>query len=192
MSFEDFNVHLFQAINSLAGTNPYLDMFMIFSAKFIIFIVPLYLIYMWFRNKNEDRNLSVFIFITVLVALAVSIFIGRLYYHPRPFVMGLGTQLISHAADSSFPSDHTTVMFAFSIPFLLFRRYKEGSVLVFLAALVGYARVFCGVHFPLDIIGGFTVALIVSCVMYMFRNPLMDCISKITAAYENFVKRVKS
>ncbi len=180
MSLEDINVHIFQAINSLAGKNPYLDAFMIFSAQYIVYIIPIFLIYLWF-GKREDKKLSLYIFLSVLVALLVSMSISAVYYHPRPFAMGLGTTLIYHPPDSSFPSDHTTAMFAFALPFLFFKRYKWGTVFVVLASLVGYARVFCGVHFPLDIIGGFLVALLVSLIFYALHKLLFSWFSQVVA-----------
>jgi len=178
MTLESWNIHAFNAINSLAGKNPYLDAFMIFSAQYLVFIVPIIILYLWFSKKG-DKNFSLFLFISVIIAAIVSMSISAVYYHPRPFAMGLGTTLIYHPPDSSFPSDHTTVMFAFSLPFLFFKRYKSGTVFVILAALVGYARVFCGVHFPLDIIGGFVVALAVTIILYALRRPVFKCTSKI-------------
>ena len=178
MSLEVWNIHIFNAINSLAGKNPYLDAFMIFSAQYIVFIVPIVILYLWF-SKRGDKNFSLFLLISVILAAIVSMSISVVYYHPRPFAMGLGTTLIHHPTDSSFPSDHTTVMFAFSLPFLFFRKYKSGTVFVILASLVGYARVFCGVHFPLDIIGGFLVALLVTFILYAVREAVFRCTSKI-------------
>ena len=184
------NVQWFTAINSLAGKNAVLDAIMIFSAKYLIYIIPIILLYLWFRKSENDGNkkFSIFLFFSVLIAIIISMIISALYYHPRPFVLGLGTQLISHAPDSSFPSDHTTAMFAFSLPFLYFKRYKSGTVLVILSSLVGFARVFCGVHFPFDIIGGFFLGLIVSYILFLFRKPLFEYFSKIVEFYYSLFK----
>ena len=188
MSIEDFNVHLFKEINSLAGSNPYLDKFMIFSAQYLIFIIPIYLLYLWFR---KDKEFSLYVFISVLISLSISMSIGAIYYHPRPFSIGLGTTLINHSPDSSFPSDHTTTIFAFALPFIFFKRYREGVVFVSIASLVGLARVFCGVHFPLDVIGGFVVALMTSFILYIFKKPLFFWISKVTEEYQNILGKIK-
>ncbi len=188
MGIEDWNIHAFQAINSLAGKNPYLDAFMIFSAQYIIFIVPIVLLYLWFGKKG-DKKFSLFLLFTTILSVVVAMSISAVYYHPRPFAMGLGTTLITHSADSSFPSDHTTVMFAFALPFLFFRRYKSGTIFVVLASLVGYARVFCGVHFPIDIIGGFLVALIVTLILYMFKGPIISFNSRLEDAWNRVFSR---
>jgi hypothetical protein len=46
--------------------------------------------------------------IATLLALAVNFTIAALWYHPRPFELGIGHQLIEHAVATSFPSDHGT------------------------------------------------------------------------------------
>ncbi len=180
MSLESFNIHLFKLINSYAGTNAYLDIFMIFSAQFLVFIVPIYMLYLFFNKKTEDRGLAIFLLFSTVLSLAVSMLISSLYYHPRPFAMGIGTVLISHPSDSSFPSDHTTVVFAFSLPFLYFKRYREAIIFIILSALVGFARIFCGVHFPLDIIGGFLVALVISYALFRVKNALFEALFRRT------------
>jgi membrane-associated phospholipid phosphatase len=47
--------------------------------------------------------------------LAINQAIGLVWQHPRPFMAGIGHAWISHATDSSFPSDHTTVSFGVAL-----------------------------------------------------------------------------
>jgi len=163
---------------------------MIFSAQYLVFIIPIIILYLWFRKSDEDKNFSLFLFFTVILGLIISEGIHLVYYHPRPFVLGLGTQLISHEPDSSFPSGHTVAMFSFALPFLFFKRYKSGTVLVILASLVGFARVFVGVHFPFDIIGGFFVGVAATYILYIFRDTLFRYFSKIISVYNLALKRM--
>lgn len=55
------------------------------------------------------------------IALAFSMLsatcIGMLIPHDRPFVDGFGYAFMSHAPDSSFPSDHGTAIFTFALAF---------------------------------------------------------------------------
>lgn len=184
------NENWFTAINSFAGKNPVLDAFMIFSAQYLVYIIPIILLYLWFRKSDDDKKFSLFLFSSVLLSIIVSMLISNFYYHPRPFAIGLGTTLISHAPDSSFPSDHTSAMFGFSLPFLFFKKYKSGTVFIILASLVGVARIFCGVHFPFDIIGGFFVGLISSYILFFFRERLYSFFSKIVEFYHYFFRRL--
>jgi len=90
----------------------------------------------------------------------MSYIISIFYYHSRPFVNNLGMQLVEHAPDSSFPSDHTTFIFSIAIV-LLFNKSTRviGAVLCLLSIVSGLSRVFVGVHYPLDILGAVLVAI---------------------------------
>ena len=189
---EDINIYLFKHINALAGKNQLLDTSMIFSAQYLVYLVPLLLFYLWFRNSGneEDRKISMFVFLSALVSLLFAMGISAVYYHPRPFALGLGTTLIRHAPDSSFPSDHATVMFAGSFSLLFFGKYRrEGALFLILALLVGFSRVFCGIHFPLDILGSFIVSLVVSSALFFFRDRLFMFFSRILEFYESLIKK---
>ncbi len=176
MNLYDINVHIFRLINSLAGKNPYLDAFMIFSAQFIILAAPLALLILWFR---KERKFTAFVMLDIAISLLVSIIIGHLYYIPRPFVMNLTTPLIHHAPDSSFPSEHTVIMLSLALPFFFFRRYRWGTILLLLSILVGFARIYCGVHYPFDILGSFLVSLIVTYILSVFREELFSLFSRV-------------
>ena len=121
--------------------------------------------------------------VAVVLALALNVGLGHLVYEPRPFVShpGLVHQLVLHVADASFPSDHEAVATAIAtilvlvLVSLVFRQYRASrllpdlrpafNALASLTALVaflgiacvvyiGIARVYVGVHYPGDILGG--------------------------------------
>ncbi len=175
MTLEDINVRMFHYINQFAGKNPYVDYFMIFSAQIIIILVPIALVYLWLKR---ERKFTVFLLLSIFFSLLISFIIGHIYYHPRPFVLNLTTPLISHTADSSFPSDHAVVMFSFTLPFFFFKRYKWGTSFFLLSILVGVARIYCGVHYPFDIIGSFLIALIVAYILFILRGEIFNILSK--------------
>lgn len=84
--------------------------------------------------------------------------IGLVWQHPRPFMIGLGHTFLPHAPDSSFPSDHATVFAGIALTLLLGGARWLGGFTVLAGALVAWARVFLGVHFPLDKFGAAAVA----------------------------------
>lgn len=74
-------------------------------------------------------------------------------------MLDLGNTLIPHAADSSFPSDHLTLLWAVAFSFLMHRRPRwAGLLLAVLGLPVAWARIYLGVHFPLDMLGAAIVA----------------------------------
>lgn len=75
----------------------------------------------------------------------------------RPFEAGDINVLLEDPGNSSFPSGHAA--FYFAIALFLFYRNKNAGILFFTGALLmGLARVFAGLHWPSDILGGMVIA----------------------------------
>ncbi|MDB5829291.1 MAG: putative phosphoesterase, superfamily [Variovorax sp.] len=78
---------------------------------------------------------------------------------PRPFVAGLVPAYIVHGPSASLPSTHATVMFFVGFAFMLRTALRRiGVVALVLAALTGWARIYVGVHSPIDIVAGIALA----------------------------------
>jgi len=164
------NKEIFLFINSFANKNHFLDLFMIFSAKSIPYIFILVLIYLWFNNK---KNEALFAAYSSILGIIISKSIGLIYFHPRPFMEKIGTLLIHHKADSSFPSDHTTFTISIALMLLTFKSTRIlGMFLTLLALLCGIARIYVGVHWPLDILGGILIGTIASLIIYFLIPQL--------------------
>jgi undecaprenyl-diphosphatase len=83
-----------------------------------------------------------------------------LFHTARPF-NALGFIPLVPESGYSFPSGHATVFAALAFSMFFINR-PAGIALFFLAILVGLSRVVLGVHFPVDIIGGYLVGAVVS------------------------------
>jgi undecaprenyl-diphosphatase len=159
---------LFQWINGWAapGLHPFLDLCMEGLTKLgpAIYVLVL-LVLLLRREPNTSRTAGFYGFVTAFLALGINFVLGHLFYRPRPFVTHHVNLLLSHAADSSFPSDHTTG--AFAIAFFLYRYNRRlGGILLVLAALIGLSRIYVGHHYPTDVLGGIVVAFIAAQVIY--------------------------
>ena len=84
--------------------------------------------------------------------------INQLYFRPRPFVDLDVSPLFYQPTDSSFPANIAAAAFAIAVAVLVVNR-RLGALLVGLAALYGFARVYAGVHYPLDILAGAMIAI---------------------------------
>lgn len=155
------NTDLFLIINSWTGKNTLIDTIMIFNAQWLIYILFLvaavcigYLAY-----KREWRQIILTVIMLVL-SFTILLILSKLFISDRPFVDHSINQLLHHAANQSFPSDHATASFTISLAILVFTRFKKiGWALLVIAFMVGFARVYTGVHYPLDVIGGLVTAL---------------------------------
>lgn len=95
------------------------------------------------------------------------------YYNPRPFVLGLGRMLMEHDATTSFPSFHATFLFSLALPLFAQRGARStGLAIVLLGLGIAWARIFVGVHYPLDMAGAFITAAIATAIACaMFKQP---------------------
>jgi len=88
----------------------------------------------------------------------------------RPFEVFPQVQSLFIETGYAFPSGHTLVASAIAFA-LYFINKKVGYIFMFFALLIGVARIAGGVHFPIDILGGFTLgALVAYLVAYFIKN----------------------
>jgi undecaprenyl-diphosphatase len=83
-------------------------------------------------------------------------------------MIGLGHSWTYHAPDSSFPSDHVTVLASVGLTLLFGGTFRLAAAVLMLGLAIAWARVFVGVHFPLDMVG----AVAVAGVAYVVTLPL--------------------
>lgn len=170
---------LFKMINGMAGSNIVLDALMIALSKggpyvFVLVLGGLY--WLGYTHKNQKMRANIFSTgVLLILSFIVSMVIGLVYYEPRPFVTYAKEVhlIVAHAADASFPSDHSVGAMAITMGILRFRN-RLGLGLMVLAFLVGYSRVFVGNHYPGDVLGAFIMVWIVTYFYNMYlRKPMI-------------------
>ena len=184
---EALNRALFLKMNASPGAPQWLIDFATLVADDLIYLVPLLLIALWIRGQEERRSSACRAALVTLVALSASQIILLFWQHPRPDVIGLGHTWISHAADSSFPSDHATVFVSVGLALFLDGAAVIGGATLAVGVVVAWARILLGVHFPLDMLGSIGVAI----VSYLMVLPLWRLAGKtITRALQQVYRVV--
>ncbi len=154
------DIILFRAMNSFVGTIPLVDTLTraIVNDYAVPTIMALALVGIWFSGaETGERQTNQRTVIVTLMAfgltLAVVKDIWNVYYRPRPFAIEDVKLLFYRPSVSSFPSLPVAMAFCFAAGTRLANR-RLGIVLHILATLFAVARVYAGVHFPLDVIAG--------------------------------------
>lgn len=165
------NTQLFLIINSWAGQNIWLDKFMVFSADWLGYLLIAGVVLYFFKDRLKYRDMLIVSLSSAFIArFGFVTLIRYLYYNPRPFMIlqDINT-LMNHEAESSFPSGHAAFYFALATGVYLYNK-KAGYVYFALAGLMGFSRIFVGVHWSLDILAGAGLGIAVSLCIYFFSN----------------------
>lgn len=163
------DLQLFTWINNMAGHSGLLDGFMRFLASDAEYLFYLAVVVYWFTRTDANRRMIVEALGAACLSLGIGGVIGDFFYRSRPFVAHHVHQLIPHAINASFPSDHATAAFTIATAIFFYRR-KEGFVWYVIAALVSLSRVFVGVHYPMDVLAGALNGIICANVLHMLLS----------------------
>lgn len=159
---------VFLWINSLAGDFLLLDRVMqwLVSDYLIPVSMALTLVGLWFASSDfQTRQRYQIGMITALASMGISslmvLISNAFFFRDRPFVDLDVTLLFYKPTDSSFPSNAAAAAFGIAFATLLVNR-KLGTGMLIGASVYGFARVYAGVHYPVDIIAGAVIGFVIS------------------------------
>ena len=120
-----------------------------------VIILGVYAVLMLLWEKRRIFPIASACVISGLLGDFIKDHLKKLIMRPRPFLdVPSLIPAIKPPKSFSFPSGHTTLAFsvAFIISRILPKRYSIPAFLI--AALVAFSRLYLGVHYPSDILGG--------------------------------------
>jgi undecaprenyl-diphosphatase len=155
---------LFRFLNG-ALSNPVFDVVMPFitdlnKQRFVLVIVLVILLWMIIRGSRHVKIAAILLIITITVSDQINSTVLKYWLErPRPcHVLHHVHLLVSCGSGFSFPSSHATNNFAGALLLAFF--FPRAKWWFFgIASLVAFSRVYVGVHYPSDVIGGAVVGL---------------------------------
>lgn len=132
------------------------------AAVFVLFLLVNFRYYWWMFLEGIGA-----VFFGWLLVGAIGFLFSRL----RPFVSGDFMMILPHAASPSFPSTHAAVFFALAI-IVCFYNKKAGLGFLIGATLIGLARVFCGLHWPSDVLAGMALGILIAMAVHFFPRRI--------------------
>lgn len=155
--------------------------------------VPFYAIIIYYLVKNyREKSLLILLFLalTILASDQISVLIKETVQRLRPVhnpgIADLTHNVLRKGGLYGFVSSHASNVFAIVVfTSRIFRNKSYWVLMVFWALLVSYSRIYSGVHYPLDIIGGallgwfigwafYKLTMFVENHFFLARNPKIE------------------
>lgn len=157
---------LFLRINDWVGKFTPMDevMRLIASDYLVPVTLALILFALWFAGSDlETREryqigIVVAVFAVALANSSIEV-LNNFYFRDRPFLNHEAELLFYRPTDSSFPANSAAAAFAIAGSVGIFQR-RLAIAIVSLAALYAFSRVYVGVHYPIDVVGGAVFGLV--------------------------------
>jgi len=153
------NVSVFFLIFGLSNHSPLLDQLMIFGARYLILLTFLIIFILIFKGTTAEKKAFLLTILAIPIAIIIIKIIHLFYFEPRPFVTYQLIPLFTYDPDASFPSRHASIMAVVALSYIYFKS-KWSVLFLILLIWLGVSRVYVGVHYPIDILGGVIVGII--------------------------------
>ncbi|MCX8558269.1 phosphatase PAP2 family protein [Mycolicibacterium mucogenicum] len=172
----NLDLRVFYIINDFARDTPWLHPLLASYANFgVVLFVALLVAGWWIARKSTDPTsmvAAVWAPLGVLAAALVYDPIALAVNETRP-CNALRDIVVLHCnTDGGFPSIHAVIAAAAAAGLWLVNR-RLGVVAVLAAALIAFARVYVGAHYPRDVLAGLVLGGGVSLIGYVLAQPIL-------------------
>lgn len=183
MSLDQLNLYLFHLLNVPDQASIWMIDYASLIAHDLVYVFLLIFAIAWLRGSHEVKTGIIKAAVFTAITLSISEVLSAVLNTPRPFVMEAGRTLIEHAPTGSFPSNHMSIFSGIAFAYYFSAQRDLGRILLWTAWLVAWSRVYVGVHFPIDMVGAFLIALAVNLaglpLWWKYENKIMRFIFSI-------------
>lgn len=177
----NIDLKLFRVINN--GRNGFSDAVIPLTDKSVLpisVLLPTSILSISRINENYyDENSGVLLLLSELTSIGITFGTKQILRRERPFFTHKNVYHSKYNSPTdrySFPSGHTAT--SFSIATSLTLRYPDKPIIIALsylyAAVTGYGRIYLGVHYPSDILGGMLIGSGSAALIYSIRKEIIN------------------
>jgi undecaprenyl-diphosphatase len=132
----------------------------LFFGLFIIFLMKEIIIHIYRGQHVHVRKIFYALFFSGIIAFSVQWIAKKLITAERPFISGIHS-LYQYGGYDSFPSGHAIVFMTLAVTVYLFHK-TWGKFFIGLALIIGIFRIVVGIHWPIDILVGWIIGIIIA------------------------------
>jgi undecaprenyl-diphosphatase len=138
-----------------------INLLITFSASYLIWLMLVGLVIISVVDGKIKKEQALHALLAFVLAWAIAEIIKKIIPTARPYIVNGYAPLVRDMTYGSFPSAHSAAAFALATT-IWFHDRKVGWLYIFLALVVGVARILANVHYPIDVLGGTLVGIITS------------------------------
>lgn len=195
----NYNTALFYAINDGMDNSVFNFIMPILTNFGNLIAWSLVCVLIFIFGGQYGKKVAIIGLLALFLSSAAILALKYIVAEPRPFLVLSHVHLLTTENDYSFPSGHATASFAGAVAIgkkysfiIKGKTYKLIYPLLAFAAIIGFSRVYVGVHYPLDVIFGAVIGTIFALAVIRFEKKISSFIGLEKILNINIARKLKN
>ncbi|WP_394351604.1 phosphatase PAP2 family protein [uncultured Methanobrevibacter sp.] len=184
------NVDLFYFINHNLQ-NPVFDVIMPYITylggfEFVLLFCLIAILLCIVFKKKDAKRIALLCLLSLVIAAGIGFLLKHTFTQPRPYLLVDGVRvLVAEADPNAFPSGHTLSTFSV-VGFLALKMKNKlwSALLIIWGLLVGFSRIYVGVHMPIDVLAGILVGMFSAYFVYKFEDKIIKIYHDVVGVFK--------